>query len=417
MINRVRGTQDCLDLKLRNFILDLAKKHLECHNFSEIETPILEYTKLFARSLGEHTDVVSKEMYVFGSEEGEDSICLRPEGTASIIRAFIENNIEKRPWKVFIFGPMFRRERPQKGRWRQFDQLSMEIINSESIAQDANFIKILDSFVSDKLGLQDYILKLNFLGCFNDRKEHKKALGEFLEAKKSEICETCQVRKDKNILRIFDCKNETCKKIYLNAPKLTDHLCQECDKEWRELQEILQILSVSFVHDYTLVRGLDYYNKTVFEFSSKDLGAQEAFCGGGRYSLGKEMDASQDYPSIGAAFGMGRLLMLIEKNLDKIQLPQERALHVILPMSAKQHALALLMSDDLHANGLCTDILLEEASMTNMMKKANKLGAKYVLILGENEQQSHTVSVKNMQTGQSEIIKQSEAAKYLKKQN
>lgn len=417
MINRVRGTQDYLDLKLRNFVLDLAKKHLECYNFSEVETPILEYTKLFARSLGEHTDVVSKEMYVFGSEEGEESICLRPEGTASIVRAFVENNVEKKPWKVFLHGPMFRRERPQKGRWRQFDQLSMEIINSESISQDANFIKILDSFLSDKLGLQDYILKLNFLGCFQDRKQHKEELAKFLDTKKSEICETCQVRREKNILRIFDCKNEKCKKIYLNAPKLTDYLCSECDKEWHKLQEILQILSVSFVHDFTLVRGLDYYNKTVFEFSSKELGAQEAFCGGGRYSLGKDLDAKEDYPSIGAAFGMGRLLMLVEKNLDKIQLPQEKVLHVILPMSEKQHNLALLLSDNLYSNGLCVDILLEGASMTNMMKKANKLGAKYVLILGENEQQSHSVSIKNMQTGQSEMVKQADVAKYLKKQS
>ncbi len=416
MISRVRGTQDQLDLKLHNFVIDSLKKHLESCNFSEIETPILEYTKLFVRSLGEQTDVVSKEMYVFPAEEGEDSICLRPEATASTIRAFVENHIEKKPWKVFTYGPMFRRERPQKGRWRQFTQFSIEVVNSNSLSQDAYFIKILDAFFSEKLHLQDYVLKLNFLGCLEDRKEHKKALEKFLESQKSEICDTCKVRKEKNILRIFDCKVEKCKKIYQNAPKLTEFLCGECKEEWKKLQEVLQVLSVSFVVDPFLVRGLDYYNKTVFEFVSSDLGSQTAFCGGGRYSLGKEVDAKEDFPSVGAAIGVGRLLMLVEKNLDKIQLSQEKALQLIIPMSPDQHNLALLLASELESNNLCADVSLEDASLTNMMKRANKMGAKNVLILGQTEQNDGTVSIKDMQSGQSQTVKQSEAVKYLKKQ-
>ena len=219
--------------------------------------------------------------------------------------------------------------------------------------------------------------------------------------------------KDKNSLRIFDCKNESCKKLYADAPKLTDNLCKDCNYKWEKLQETLQILSVSFVQDPYLVRGLDYYNKTVFEFCSPELGAQDAFCGGGRYSLGKELEQKNDYPSIGCAIGMGRLLILVDKNQDKLSIPQEKALDVILPMSQEQQNLAMLLAYELQSNNLCTDIIFQKASMTNMMKKANKMGAKYVLILGDQEQKDCTVTVKNMQSGKSETVKQTDVIKCL----
>lgn len=413
MISKVRGTQDLLDLKLRNFVVDEIKRHSRCYNFEEIDLPILEHTKLFIRSLGQETDVVSKEMYVFNAEK-EESICLRPELTASVMRAFVENHVEKKPWKVFSYGPMFRHERPQKGRWRQFYQFNLEVVNSDSIFQDAHFIKMLDSCFADKFKLEDYVLKINFLGCAADRKKHKEELNKYLESVKEDICQTCKVRKEKNILRVFDCKEEKCKKLYQKAPKLTDCLCGDCKNEWEKLQESLQILSVSFIHDPYLVRGLDYYNKTVFEFCAPNLGAQNAFCGGGRYSLGKELDQKEDYPSIGCAMGVGRLLMLVEKNLNKLSMPQEKALNLILPMSQEQQELAMLLSYELQSNNLCTDIIFNTASMTNMMKKANKMGAKYVLILGEAEQKDGTVAVKNMQNGKSETIKQVDVVAYLK---
>jgi len=413
MIPKVRGTQDFLNLKLQNFVLQQAKKLLQCYNFSEIKTPIIEHTKLFVHSLGKETDVVSKEMYIFNAEK-EESICLRPEVTASTTRAYVENRVEQKPWKVFSFGPMFRHERPQKGRWRQFDQLNIEVVNSDSIAQDAYFIKMLDVFFGETLKLENYVIKLNFLGCTKDRQEHKKQLSEFLEKIKDQICDTCQKRKDTNILRIFDCKDETCKKLYQNAPKLTDHLCKDCNDEWEKLQEILQILSVSFIITPQLVRGLDYYNKTVFECSSQELGAQNAFCGGGRYDLGKTLEAKEGIPSIGVAIGIGRLLLLVEKNVDKLSLPQEPALHLIIPMTRQQQNLTLLLAYELQSNNLCTDVLLETGSMKSLMRKANKMAAKYVLILGEEELKNNTVSVKNMQTGKSEIIKQNQITSYLK---
>ena len=414
MITRVRGTQDWLDLKLQNFVLDQIKKHLKYYNFSEIETPILEHTKLFISSLGEETDVVSKEMYVFPAEDKEDSICLRPEATASTTRAFFENKIEEKPWKVFSFGPMFRRERPQLGRWRQFSQFNIEILGTDSIAQDAQFIKMIDVFFDEVLKLENYVLKLNFLGCIDDRKNHREKLNEYLEKIKDQICPTCQARKEKNILRVFDCKNETCQKLYQKAPKLTDHLCNQCSEEWQNLQETLQILSVSHIHDPYLVRGLDYYNKTVFEFTSSELGAQSAFAGGGRYDLGKKVETKDECPSIGLAIGMGRLLLLVEKNQDKLTIPHAPALHLILPMTKEQQNLALLLAQELQSKKLCTDVLLEGASMKSMMRKANKMLAKYVLILGEEEQKNNTVTIKNMMNGESKTVKQTETFSSLK---
>ena len=415
MINRVKGTQDILDLKLHDFIISLAEKHMQIYNFSKIETPIIEYTKLFMHSLGEQSDVVSKEMFVIPPRtKGEDSICLRPEETASTMRAYLENHITAKPWKVFSYGPMFRYERPQKGRWRQFEQLNIELINASSIMQDAQFIKMLDTFFSEKLKLNNYVIKLNFLGTIEDRKNHRKALYEFVTKHENEICDTCKERKEKNLLRIFDCKTETCQKIYTDAPKLTNYLSEKSLMEWNSLLNTLDILSVSYVIDHKLVRGLDYYEKTVFEFSSNELGAQNAFCGGGRYELGKELEAKNEIPSIGCAIGIGRLLMLVEKNQNNLQIPQDPSLTVILPMSDQQKELALLLAYNLQSNNVCTEVLLEKASITNMMKKANKLGAKFVLILGEEEQEKGTISIKNMQTGESKIVRQTEVLSLLK---
>lgn len=412
MITRVRGTEDILDLKLYNFMLGKIKQHLAVYNFNHIETPILEHTDLFVRSVGSETDIVTKEMYVMQTASGE-SLCLRPEGTASVIRAYIENRVETAPWKVFIHGPMFRHERPQKGRWRQFTQTSIEIINAPAIEHDVHLLKMLDTLFTNIFLLDNYILKLNFLGCPDDRKAHKQALLDFLNKHTDKICTTCQLRKEKNTLRVFDCKNENCKALYTKAPKVTDHLCSACDAEWKVLTSNLGMLSVSYVIEPTLVRGLDYYNKTVFEFSSPDLGAQNAFCGGGRYSLGKEMGAKEDLACVGLAIGMGRLMLLLEKNLQKLSMPQEPTLHAIIPFGKEQKPLALMLASQLQSKGLCCEVLIDDASISNMMKKANRMGAKYALIIGPDEQSQGTVSVKNMIKGEAVIMKQTEAAAYL----
>lgn len=415
MLARIRGTKDLLDLTLHNFVLEKAKKHFQVHNYSEIQTPILEYTSLFMRSLGKETDVVTKEMYTLQTGSGE-SICLRPEATASTMRAFLQTEPQLLPWKIFSYGPMFRHERPQKGRWRQFSQINIEIIGSGEIAQDAHFIKMIDNLFNEKYNLENYLLKINFLGTIEDQKKYKEQLYKFLKTIENKICQTCKVRKEKNILRIFDCKNKSCKEIYQKAPKITDHLSKNSKKEWEELLKFLDLLSVNYMKDPSLVRGLDYYNKTVFEFTSPELGAQDAFCGGGRYdNLATELGSKQDYPAIGASIGMERLLILIDKIKEKLSLPQKSPLHLIIPLSEEQQSLALLLADTLQDNKLCTDIILDISSIKNMMRKANKMGAKYVLLLGKDEQETNSVTIKDMQTGKSSTVKQTETISFLKR--
>ncbi len=416
-MKRVKGTQDFLDLRLFNHIIDLAKKQLETYHFTEIATPILEPLELFKRSLGLYTDVVSKEMFVIQGAQEEDALCLRPEATAPTLRAFIENGVQQTPWKVFTWGPMFRHERPQKGRYRQFHQLSMEIIGSASVAQDAFFITMLDRFFHEKLHLNNYALVINYLGCFADRKAYQEVLKEFLESPEAAtICTTCIERKDKNIMRIFDCKSPTCQQIYRQAPTLIESLCGGCSGEWAQLQEQLHLLSVSYACKPTLVRGLDYYCKTVFEFISNDLGAQNTFCGGGRYDqLVSQLGGKQDQPSIGAAMGIERLMLLLDPMPPALSLPLPAAVHVIIPMAPQQFSLALLIADALTAAGLCIEVLLEGDSVKSMLRHANKMGAAYALLLGDDEQQSRTVTVKNMVTSAQEKIRQIDLLEYLKK--
>jgi histidyl-tRNA synthetase len=419
MIPRIKGTQDFIDCTLFNFIIDSITKHLSIYRFTEIQTPILESVDLFVRSLGTHTDVVSKEMFLIESrqESSEGRMCLRPEGTAPTVRAFNEHHIQSIPWKVFSWGPMFRYERPQKGRFRQFHQVTMEIIGSGSVSEDVQFITMLDRFFHESLKINNYALVLNFLGCSQDRKKYLITLRKFLDKPDivENICDQCRERKKHNIMRIFDCKNPQCQELYKTAPHIADNLCTECAQEWQDLRNQLSLLSVSYAYKPTLVRGLDYYNKTVFEFVSKDLGAQDTFCGGGRYNqLVKELGNKQDYPAIGAAFGIERLMLLLEPLRDQLNIAYAPALHMIIPMTPAQHTLALLLADELHAHDICTDIILE-GSMKSMMRKASSLGTAFALILGETEQQNHTVMVKNMTTGTEEMIAQIDVVKYLRK--
>ncbi len=414
MIQRIKGTQDFIDLKLFNFFIDNAKKFLKIYNFKQISTPILEPIELFKRSLGLETDVVSKEMYTVNTEVDNDGICLRPEMTASTMRAFLNESIETIPFKVFSYGPVFRHERPQKGRYREFNQLNIEAIGTSSILQDVLFIKMLDRFFSETLKLDSYALTLNFLGCLSDRIKFRDKLYKFLSENIDKICDKCKVRKESNIMRVFDCKTESCQQLYKSGPHIADNLCAECNIEWTQLQENLQNLSVSFSYNHALVRGLDYYNKTVFEFSGTALGAQNAFCGGGRYdTLATQIGAKQDYPSIGAAVGIERVIIMLEEMKDKLILEQEPALNIIIPLEQAQKELALLLSDELQAANLCTEIFLDGESMKSMMRKANKLGAKYVIILGPDEQASRMATVKNMMTGAENKVSQKDLVKAL----
>ena len=409
MISRVKGTQDFLDLTLVNNIINKFKKHITLYNFLEIQTPIIEYLSLFQRSLGQETDVVSKEMFIIESrgDADDEKMCLRPEMTAPIARAFNEHRIQTTPWKVFSYGPCFRYERPQKGRYRQFHQITMEVIGSDSVSEDTQFLTMLNNFFNETLKLAHYELHLNYLGCADDRKKYVATLYKFLNSfVEGEICSQCTLRKERNILRVFDCKNSACQKIYQNAPRIIDTMCETCRQEWDQLKNQLTLLGVSYIHKPTLVRGLDYYNKVVFEFVSKNLGAQDAFCGGGRYNqLVQQLGASQDYPSIGAAIGLERLMLLVEHEKDVEQ--KVSMLAIIIPVSYDQHADALKIAHELRLKNIVVDVLFEK-SLKKMFRKADKAEAAYVIVLGEDEQKAGNVIVKTMVTGHEDIIAQND---------
>jgi histidyl-tRNA synthetase len=411
MITRVNGTQDILDTTLLNFVVDTIKKHLRLYAFDEVQVPILEPLDLFVRSLGTYTDVVSKEMFVIDPAISTEKMCLRPELTASIVRAFVQGNVQQVPWKVFSHGPAFRHERPQKGRYRQFSHISIEIIGTESISHDVHLIVMLDRLFHEQLLLDNYVLKINFLGCTHDRVTYKEVLNRFLY-QQSDLCGMCIKRTTTNTLRIFDCKNKGCQAIYRTAPAITDHLCNACDKEFELLQQQLHALSVSYLHDTTLVRGLDYYDKTIFEFASDNLGAQKTFCGGGHYdTLISQISDQKDRPCIGAAIGIERLLLLLEPQQTTLPIPEKVSLIALLPFSEQQHVLALLLADELLARGKCVDIIFE-GSVKSMMRKANKSGCTHAVLLGSQEQETNTIVIKNMQTGTQETIAQSAMANF-----
>ncbi len=415
MIHRVRGTRDILDTRLFEYAVSTIATYVKKYHFTPIMTPVLESVDLFKRSLGTETDVVSKEMFIVSSSSGQsdESICLRPEATASTIRAFVEEGVQQTPWKVFSWGPMFRYERPQKGRFRQFNQFNLECIGSASVAQDAQFITMLDRIFNQQFALDSYGLHINFLGTPEERKAFRGTLLTYLDGQ-SGLCQTCQVRKTTNILRVFDCKQDACRAICESAPTLEQAFGQASRTEWQQLRNYLEELSVCFTVNTRLVRGLDYYNKTVFEFVSSDLGSQTAFCGGGRYDhLVSQIGGKEDQPSIGAAIGLDRLVMILEAHPEKLMLPQDPAVYVVIPLSDQQHGLALQCVDALIYAGHTVE-LLSDGSVKSMMRKANKMGAASAIIIGDDEQAAGTVTVKNMQSSDVQVLKLADLPKFLK---
>lgn len=417
MFFKVKGVCDnFFDMTYWNGVRKKIEAHLKQYNFSEIETPILEYVSLFERGLGYETDVVSKQMFVIQPKKDgkDDHICLRPEGTAGTMRAYLEQQAKiVSPFKIFSYGSMFRYERPQKGRLRQFHQMNLEVIGAQSIMHDASLIKMLYVLFLEQFEIENFVLRVNYLGQLQDRAEYTKALAEFLKAKSELLCQTCQTRLESNVLRVLDCKSGDCQNVIKDAPDLFDYLSQESKDEWMQLQNTLHDLSVTFVHDPQLVRGLDYYNKTVFEFTSDALGAQSAFCGGGRYDgLAQQLGSKTEVPALGCAIGMERLLLILESK--KAALSEEKNdLICIVPFSTEQQLLGLLLADSLQSKGRTVDVLLEDQKIKNKMKKAHNMGARIVLLLGEDEQKSNTVTVKDMLTGKEQVVPQSELEKVL----
>jgi histidyl-tRNA synthetase len=342
-------------------------------------------------------------MYTLSTNDKE-VLCLRPEGTASTIRAYLEAGIQTTPWNVFSHGPMFRHERPQKGRWRQFSQFNIEAVGIQSLAQEVRFITLLNDFFSRTLKLEQYVLSINFLGSREDRSAHKQALSEFLAHHAHALCQTCSVRATTNVLRIFDCKNEACQALYTTAPKITDYLSESSTAQWQQLNTLLDMLSINRIHNPLLVRGLDYYNNIVFEFSSSHLGAQSTFCGGGQYDLARAFDRKEPLPSLGAAIGMERLLLLLETTQNSaITQPRPKTIGIV-PFDESLTPLALWAHQALHRGGLYTDILV--GGLKKGLKKANAAGIDWLVLIGESEKNESVVRVKNMATGEETVVGQ-----------
>ncbi|MBI2353295.1 histidine--tRNA ligase [Candidatus Dependentiae bacterium] len=416
MYSKVKGvTDNFFDMIYWSGVRKKIETHLKKYNFSEIELPTLEHVSLFERGLGFETDVVSKQMFLIQSRgDNEEQICLRPEGTAGTMRAFLEQQAAMPiPCNVYSYGSMFRYERPQKGRFREFHQFNFEMIGAHSLFYDVWCIKMLHTLFLEVLEIDNFVLKLNYLGQSQDRHEYMIALRNFLEKKQALLCETCVRRLKTNVLRILDCKSKSCQKLLQDAPQLFSFFSEETKEEWQRLCNGLQELSVTFIHDQQLVRGLDYYNKTVFEFVSTELGAQNTFCAGGRYDgLAEQLGSKQSIPSVGGAIGMERLLLILESKKEALS-EKRLPLSCIIPCAPEQYILALLLADFLQSHNKCVDILFDGTSLKNKMKKANNAGAHYVLILGENEQNTHSVTVKNMTTGQEQIVLQTEVHKII----
>lgn len=427
MFQKVKGVADnFFNMNYWTSVIHIIESHLHTYNFFQIDIPILEHVNLFERGLGYETDVVSKEMFVMQPKTAaheeksseKDLICLRPEATAGTMRAFLEVQSQvKFPARVYCYGPMFRYERPQKGRLRQFHQLNMEILGAASIDYDAQYIAMLHTLFTKTLGIEQIILKLNFLGHPADRKQFTQAFITFLTPQTDKLCNTCNTRLHKNPLRILDCKSIDCQKICQNGPKLADFFSLETKAEWQQLQATLQYLKISFVIDTQLVRGLDYYNKTVFEFVSENLGAQNTFCGGGRYDgLAEQLGSKTPVPALGCAIGLERLIIILQsQNKNFTSAPKK--LICITAMDQKYHTTCLqlaenIVSKDTNAK-FSIEMLLDETKIKHSMKQANNLNATWCLIIGDHEAANKQVTIKNMINGEQQTVQQANVMQHL----
>ncbi len=412
MLKAIYGTKDVLpkDIEKWNYVEDIVKKIFTSFNYKEIRTPVFEETGLFSRSIGEETDIVSKEMYTF-FDRGETSVTLRPEMTASVVRAFIEHSLANQSSlnKLFYIASMFRQERPQAGRLRQFHQFGAEVLGSASPLLDAEII-ILAYTILKSLGLKDITVKINSLGITSSRKAYIEILKEYLEPHLNELSEESRKRFDKNVLRIFDSKSENDILIMNEAPKLIDHLDEESKNEFQVVQNILQAEQIPFIVDSSLVRGLDYYSKTTFEIVSGKVGSQSALCGGGRYDGLIELLGGT--PNYGAGFAAGIERIILALQNEKTELPENSVLDVYVVLLNKELLNEYyLFATALRKNNYKVEIDYLSRSVKAQMREANKLQAKVVVLYGGDEFAENKIVIKNMDTSSQQVIPLEEAGK------
>ncbi len=398
MIKSLRGMNDILseDYERFTYFINTASDVAQKYGFHFIETPLLEETALFKRSVGESSDIVGKEMYQF-IDKGENDVCLRPEGTAGVVRAFIQKKLDKAGGihRYFYHGSMFRYERPQKGRLRQFHQFGVESFGIASVYEDANMIMMVADILS-ACGI-GYRLQLNSLGDNNCMPQYRDTLVSFVTDYKDEVCEDCIRRLDINPIRVLDCKNEKCQALYVNAPKLINNLCKPCEDDFSKLKKILDSNDVSYEIDTNLVRGLDYYSKTAFEFVSDNIGSQSAIAGGGRYDRLVEFLDGRPTPAVGFAMGIERLMeLIVMPELTKegyyIGAMDDDAVDLVVRLAHKKRKSHKVTID------------YKAKNFKNHIKAADKVNAKYFVIIGSNEIESATIIIKNLEDKTEETI-------------
>lgn len=364
-------------------------------DFSEIRTPVFEHTEVFERGVGDTTDVVSKEMYTF-LDKGGRSVTLRPEGTAGVVRAFLENGLfnEPMPAKLYYLINCFRYEKPQKGRLRQFSQFGIELFGATAPAADAMVISLPYTLFKE-VGIGGLELKINSIGCKTCRAEYRRALIEYFEDKKDSLCATCNDRLHKNPMRILDCKSEICRRISADAPKILDYLCDDCRNHFESVKFLLDGMGIGYTVDPSIVRGLDYYNRTVFEFVSTDIGAQGTVCGGGRYDGMTEQLGGESYPGIGFAMGLERIMLLLDENRVVRPVPQL----YIAAMGERAREQTALLAQRLISDGVRIEYDIMDRSLKAQMKYADKVGAQTCVVIGDNELETGRAVLKSMSDG------------------
>ena len=406
LTNAPRGTKDRLPAEIYKWHYVEKKFQDICdrYGFKEIRTPIFEHTELFKRGVGDTTDIVQKEMYSF-QDYGQRNITLKPEGTSPVVRAFIEHKqyAEVQPTKYYYITPCFRYEKPQSGRLREFHQFGIETFGTPNMLADAEVICLANDFLKE-VGIKDIKLRINSVGCPECRKKHREALKKFLEPKYDDLCNTCKDRYERNPMRIIDCKSETCQELTKGAPMMIDYLCDDCKKSFEEVQENLNALGIEFEVDPKIVRGLDYYTKTAFEFVTNSLGAQGTVCGGGRYDQLVEEVGGPPIPGVGFGLGIERLLMLMEAN--GVEIPEPDQLEVFIAvMGDRAKAFGLKLLRDLRNQGVKAEMDTLGRNIKGQFKYADRIGAKYTVVIGDNELDEGKVSIKEMATSEQRMVK------------
>lgn len=403
--NAIKGTLDTLPSESYKvqYVEAAMREIAENYGFYEMRTPVFEHTELFQRSVGETTDVVQKEMYTF-NDKGGRSITLRPEGTAGAARAFLENGLfnEAMPQKIYYLTSCYRYEKPQAGRLREFHQFGVECFGAPTAAADAEII-LLANEIFNYLGINGLSLEINSIGCPECRKKYQQALREYFTAHIDELCDTCKSRLEKNPMRILDCKSPADKEIAKGAPKILDYLCEDCSAHFELVKKYLTANNVEFTVNPAIVRGLDYYTRTVFEFVSNEIGAQGTVCGGGRYDgLIEEMGGK---PTAACGFGLGIERLLLLMDAQQTAFPERKKCDIFIgSMGENENLKASQLATDLRNEGLAAQFDTVDRSLKAQMKYADKIGALYTMVLGENELESGKAVLKNMTDGTTEKI-------------